>query len=161
MLLGRLDEAHVHIDAALTLVDANAIVVPRQYLYSTRGEIALAEAQWEVAELWFQRAIAEAEKTGNAVQAANSRANMGLAAQGRGDLDTALFLLESAWRAVDALQAPFLQTQIDLWLTTLHLQRGERVAAEQTLRRAENLMQGRDYNRLKDTGRACPAGYQG
>lgn len=149
MLLGRLDEAHLHIDAALTLVDANAIVVPRQYLYSTRGEIALAEAQWEVAELWFQRAITEAERTGNAVQAANSRANMGLAAQGRGDLDTALFLLESAWRAVDALQAPFLQTQIDLWLTNLHLRRGERVAAEQTLRRAEDLMQGRGYDRLK------------
>jgi predicted ATPase len=149
MLLGRLDAAHMHIEKALALVEANAIVVPRQYLYSTRGEIALAESAWVEAEQWFQRAIGEAEKTGNVVQAANSRANLGLAAQGKGDLDAALLLFETAWRTVDALQAPYLQTQVDLWLTRLHLQRGERVAAEETLRRAEERMQGKDYRRLK------------
>ena len=105
--------------------------------------------EWAEAEQWFQRAITEAEKTGNVVQAANSKANLGLAAQGKGDLDAALLLFEAAWRTVDTLQAPYLQTQIDLWLTWLHLQRGERVAAEETLHRAKERMQDKNYRRLK------------
>ncbi len=149
MLLGKLGAAHEHIDAAFALAEANTIVIPRQYLCSTRGEIALAEEQWEEAEQWFKQAIVEAERTGNAVQAANSRANLGLVALGKGDLDNALLLLESAWQAVEDLQVPYVQTLIDLWLTKLYLKRGERVAAEQTLRRAENRMQQNLYNRLK------------
>jgi len=48
-----------------------------------------------------------------------------------------LFLLEEARDAVTGLTAPHLQTQIDLWLGELFLQRGERAAAEEALEQAE------------------------
>jgi tetratricopeptide (TPR) repeat protein len=149
-LLGELSAAHDHIEVALNLADAKAIQMPRQYLYSTRGEIALAERQWDEAEAWFHRGISEAEKAGNKVQAANYQANLGLVAQGRGDADGALILLESAYRLAHHLSAPYLQTQIDLWLADLYLQRGERFAAEEVLRRAESRMSDKDYHRLRD-----------
>ena len=149
LLSGNLAAAHEHIEHALVLADAVAIRMPRQYLYSTRGEIALAEQQWAEAEAWFQRGFSEAEYAGNTAQMANLRANLGLAAQGRGDLDGALILLESAHRLNADHLAPYLQTQIDLWLAALHLQRGERVAAEQTLRRVLDRMADKDYRRLR------------
>jgi ATP/maltotriose-dependent transcriptional regulator MalT len=81
--------------------------------------------------------MTEAQQNDNQPQAANIRANLGLVARKRGDLDTALLLLEEARDALTGLTAPHLQTQIDLWLAELFLQRGERTAAEESLERAE------------------------
>ena len=116
--------------------------LPRQYLYSTRGEIALADSLFDEAEAWFKRALFEAERYDNQVQAVNIRANLGLVARERGHLDQALILLTEAYQAVADLTAPHLQTQIDLWLAELYLQRGEQAAAEEALSLAET--------RLKD-----------
>jgi ATP/maltotriose-dependent transcriptional regulator MalT len=149
LLAGKLALAHEHIDQALALVDAGAIQMPRQYLYSTRGEIALAEQQWDEAEIWFQKGMAEAEKAGNLVQAANYQANLALVAQGRGDLDAALVWLESAQQAAAPLTAPHLQAQIDVWLCDLYLRRGERVAAREALNRAEARIEEKGYGRLR------------
>jgi ATP/maltotriose-dependent transcriptional regulator MalT len=117
-------------------------------LYSTRGEIALAEHQWDEAESWFKRGLAETEHYGNLEQAANYRANLGLAARGRGDLDSALTLLETARTSAAGLTAPHLQTQIDLWLAELYLERGERAAAGEALARAEARLAGGERKRL-------------
>jgi DNA-binding SARP family transcriptional activator/tetratricopeptide (TPR) repeat protein len=152
LLMGHLTEAHEHVTAGLALCEAHALDLPRQYLYSTRGEIALAEEKWAEADTWFQRGIAEAEKTGNQVQIANYRANMGLAAQGRGDLDDALDLFGSAEQILAWVPAPYLQILVDLWLTALHMQRYEPVAAEQSLRRAEDRIHGSDFQRLRILG---------
>jgi DNA-binding SARP family transcriptional activator len=141
--------AHQHIDIALAIADAGAIQMPRQYLYSTRGEIALAEQKWDEAEEWFRRGIAEAQKAGNTMQAANYSANLGLAAQGRGDLDHALIEFEHAWEQAAPLLAPYLQTQIDVWLAELHLLRHERAAAEERLQGADAHMQGRSFHALR------------
>lgn len=137
LLVGDVDGARNHIEAALALADASAIQMPRQYLYSTRGEVALAEHQWDEAEEWFQRGMREAQKAGNSIQVANYQANLGLVAQGRSDLDGALMLLDTAYTHAAGLSAPFLVTQIDIWLAQLHLLRGEKVAVEQALRRIE------------------------
>lgn len=149
ILTGSMGLAHGHIESALRIAEATAIQMPRQYLYSTRGEIALAEQHYDDAETWFQRGKSEAEKAGNTLQAAGYQANLGLVAQGRGELDLALIQFEIARSSILNLQAPFLLTQIDLWLAELHLRRGERIAAEQTLRRIAERPEARQYQRLQ------------
>jgi hypothetical protein len=67
--------AHAHIDAGLTLAEARGLEMPRQWLYSTRGELALAEEQWVLAEEWLERARAEAGRQHNRGQLAVAEAN--------------------------------------------------------------------------------------
>ena len=142
ILAGKLDAARTHIDTALQLADAFALHSPRQWLYSTRGELALAERQWDEAEAWFKRGLAEAEAHDNTRQAANYQANLGLAARGRGDLGAALGLLTSADDAANRLDAMPLRIQTALWLAELHLERGERAAAQTVLARVEPVLAG-------------------
>ncbi|MGH2523083.1 MAG: hypothetical protein ACRDH2_11320, partial [Anaerolineales bacterium] len=149
MLLGDLKAAHEHIEAGLALAEARALNVVRQWLNSTRGEIALAEQQWEEAEGWFTRGMVEAEKLDNAEMIANYHANLGLAARGRGDLAAALARLETAR---ERAPSPYQQTQIDLWLAEVYLDRGERAAAEAALVRAEARLAGGEHSRLQAQG---------
>jgi tetratricopeptide (TPR) repeat protein len=149
LLAGRLDAAHEHIDQAIGMADTASIQMPRQYLYSTRGEIALADKDWDEAERWFKRGAIEAERAGNTGQMANYTANLGLTAQGRGEYDSALILFESARASVQQLIAPYLLTQIDLWLAELHFLRGERIAAEQMIQRIDERSAAREYHRLR------------
>jgi DNA-binding SARP family transcriptional activator len=85
LLLGDLALAKEHIEAGLALSEARALAVVRQWLYSTRGEIALAESQWDEAQDWFERGLKEAEKHGNPEMVANYRANLGRVSQRRGE----------------------------------------------------------------------------
>jgi tetratricopeptide (TPR) repeat protein len=149
LLMGDLAAAREHVKTGLAMAEVHALGLPLQYLHSTRGEIALAERQWDEAESWFKRGLVETEQYGNLEQAANYRANLGLVARGRGDLDGALMLLETARASAASLTAPHLQTQIDLWLAELYLQRGERTAANQALARAEARLVGGERKRLK------------
>jgi len=149
LLAGDLELARRHVEGGIELAEANALRFPRQYLYSTRGEIALAENQWDAAEQWFERGLLEAQRIGSAIQAANYRANLGLAARGRGDLDNALLLLERARAEAANLPAPHLQAQIDLWLTEVYLARRERAAALEALVRTEQYLAHGDREGLK------------
>jgi len=148
LLAGDLAAAREHVQVGLALAESHALRLPLQYLYSTRGEIALAEGQWDEAESWFKRGLAETEQYGNPEQAANYRANLGLVARGRGDLDGALVSLEDSRASAANLTAPHLQIQIDLWLAELYLQRGERAAASESLSRAEARLVGGERKRL-------------
>jgi DNA-binding SARP family transcriptional activator len=141
LLAGDLTAAHQYVEAGLALADQRALRIPLQNLYSTRGEIALAEHQWRDAEEWFERGLAEAERNANAREIANARANLGLTARGQGDLDAALVLLDSARESAARLTDQHLQIKIDLLLVELYLQRGERTAASEALRRAEAALQ--------------------
>jgi tetratricopeptide (TPR) repeat protein len=133
MLAGDLATARQQIERGLELVEKHDLLMPRQYLYSTNGEIFMVEGNLAEAQGWFERALTEAQRNGNQPQAANIRANMGLAAQARGELDEALLLLEEARAMITGLTAPHLQIQIDLWLAELFLLRGEKTAAEEAL----------------------------
>jgi tetratricopeptide (TPR) repeat protein len=146
ILLGDLAAARHHVQIGLALAEELALPITHQWLFSTSGEIALAEQKWEEAETWFTRGLAEAERYGNPEMAAGCRANLGLAARGRGDLDQALVLLEEARQMAPALQ---LKTQIDLWLADLYLQRGERAAAREALARAEAQLGDERRERLR------------
>lgn len=149
MLMGEVTEARTLIETGLHLAESASLRVPLQFIYSTYGEIALAQQQWDEAENWFRRGLAEVERTGNKRQLANYYANLGLAARGHGDLDMALLLFEQAYHHLGDTSAPHLHIQIDLWLTELHLERGEYVAAYEALKRAEAQLVGSDRHRLE------------
>ena len=92
MLLGETAEAEERIDAALQLSDAFGLTMACEYLYSTRGEILIAEGRWDEAEEWVNLSLAESKLRNNVAHVAKCRANLGRIAQGRGDLDSALLL---------------------------------------------------------------------
>lgn len=150
MLLGDLATAHAEVDAGLALAESHALRLPLQHLYSTRGEIALAEEKWDEAEEWFGRALVESEKNSNPREIANDRANLGLAARGRGDLDGAVMLLESARDSAARLTDVHLQIKIALWLAELYLQRGERAAARESLAQARARLKVIERKRLSE-----------
>jgi len=141
-LTGEFETARRHIETGLELAETYALFSPRQYLYSTRGEVALAAGETDQAQSWFERALREAQRNHNQVQAANIQANLGLVARRRGQLDEALLLLEAARGAAAVFTAPHLQTQIDLWLAELYVQRGEHAAARAALTQAEARLAG-------------------
>jgi tetratricopeptide (TPR) repeat protein len=150
LLAGDPVTAREHVEAGLALAEEHALLVPRQYLYSTRGEIALAEDRLDEAETWLARALAEAEKYDNRLQTANIRANQGQIARARGDLDGALLALEDAHRILATITAPHLAIQVHLWLAELHLERGERAAAEEALAWAEADLAGSERGGLRE-----------
>lgn len=129
--------AQAIIDEGLGLATTYTLFSVRHFLYSTRGEIALAAGRAAEAIHWFQQALAEAEKQDNRVFVANARANLGLAAQAQGQLDEALTLLQTARAALTNTSALYLQTQVDLWLVALHWRRAELPVATQYLAQAE------------------------
>jgi tetratricopeptide (TPR) repeat protein len=149
LLAGDLATAHAYVATGLELTETRALTVPRQWLYSTSGEIALVEGQWDEAESWFTRGMAEAQQQGNDAQVVSYQANLGLVARGRGDLDGALLLLAAAREAAAKLTSPHLQAKVDLWLVELYRARGERAAAEEALARATTRLAGSGRTRLQ------------
>lgn len=147
-LAGDLVTARRHIQAGLALAEEHSLFLPRQYLYSTQGEIALAEDDLDTAISWFHKALAEAQKYNNRLQAANIRANLGLVARRRGDLDQALAHLERACTMAGDTAGLHLHSQIDLWLAELHLQRGEADRARAALARAEAYLSTSEHQGL-------------
>ena len=137
LLQGDLPAAQELIATGLALAERRALRLPLQYLYSTQGEVALAQGAAADATAWFQRGLAEATAQGNTRQAANYHANLGLAARAAGDPATARIELETAYAAAAPLTAPYLQTQIDLWLTDFYHATGDPAAAATALTRAE------------------------
>ena len=147
MLTGDLTTAHQHIEMGLTLIEEHVLAWPHQFLYCTRGEIALAEGALDEAESWLNRALIEAKSSKNEVQAANIHAKLGLLARKRGHLDAALTFLTDTHNALT--NGTHLQTQIDLWLAELHLERGEPTAAKEALSRAEQRLSGSERKGLQ------------
>ena len=137
--------AQENIEKGLDLATQYSLMMPGQYLYSTKAEIAFAFGAMDEAKKWFTQALDIAEKFNNMVHAANIRANLGRVAQKQGQLDEALALLTAAQQTVADVITPHLQTLIDLWLAELYLERHEPVLGQQLLD---------DVNhRLKGTGR--------
>jgi uncharacterized protein HemY len=146
VLLGDLSKAHRYIEAGLALAKERALGVTHQWLFSTRGELALAEREWETAEAWLKRGLAEAEHYHNTEMAATFRANLGLAARGRGDRVRAVALLNEAR---DLLVNSPEQIKVDLWLSETLLAQGETELARQALCRAETGLAAGERGRLR------------
>lgn len=148
-LAGDLNKALAYVTEGLTLSEQYAIHSPRQYLYSTRGEIALAQQAWNEAESWFEQGLTVAEQHGNREMIATYTVNFALVAKGRGQLAEALARLKSARRELTEIAAPYLQLQIDLYLTELHLARAEAEAAKSTLERVWTQLEQSERLRLR------------
>jgi tetratricopeptide (TPR) repeat protein len=147
LLLGDLPAAHAHVAAGLALAEARGLDVLQQWLFSTRGEIALAERQWEAAENWFERGLAEAERFDNPEMSATYRANLGLVSRGRGRLPEARRRLEAARQS-----APdnVLRARINLWLAEVALDLGDQAGALSALERAEVRLTGGGHTALQE-----------
>jgi DNA-binding SARP family transcriptional activator/predicted ATPase len=145
LLVSDIAAARQYIDEGFALTHTHAMKLPLQYLYSTRGQIALAEKSWDVAIDWFTRALEASQEHDNREQVADDKMNLAIAARGKGDLDNALALLEQARDQAQSLNAQHMQTQIELRLAELYWERGEHTAANESLTRAEE--------RLKDGSR--------
>ncbi len=131
-LLGNYAVAHRHIAAGIELAEARALEMPQQWLYSTRGELALAEGAWEAAEQWLMRARAESVRQNNQGQVAMIDANLGRAAAGRGDLTRAVELLTQGWQGSATNIVQYQHIQLGLWLAALLSRQGEHARARRT-----------------------------
>jgi len=154
LLDGDLSAAKVHRDAGLALAERADLAPARQWLFSTAGEIELAEARWDQAESWFRKALAEAERHDNLEQVANTRANLARVERGRGRLREAALLLDAAAHAAARLQSPFLETTIHLEQADVALARGGGSEGEQALEQAERLLADHAYPALQARAKA-------
>ena len=135
--------------------DGDGLTNGEELLYGTSPALVdtdgmVLEAAYEGTASDVERGLLEAERVGSAIQAANYRANLALAARGRGDLDNALLLFDQARVEAAKLPAPHLQVQIDLWLTEVYLARSERAAARESLLRTDKQLAHGDRGRLKE-----------
>ncbi|HEY0735618.1 MAG TPA: tetratricopeptide repeat protein, partial [Herpetosiphonaceae bacterium] len=112
MLLGDLDVAQEHIQAALALAERFELRMAWQYVYSTLGEIAFALGKLDDADAAFERALEAARASHNAVQIANLRVNQALVARARNDLPRARALLDEAQTTFGAAVEPFVRDKI-------------------------------------------------
>jgi predicted ATPase len=148
-LLGDMTAARAHIETALAMSEEYSLSPFSQYLFSTYGEIALAEGELADAERWFEQAMAEAIVANNQPHHANLKASMGKLAQVRGDLDAALLLLQEARLALPADGESFLRIKIELWTAELHIARGERTATAEVLTRVKSILETSEYEGYK------------
>ena len=103
----------------LALAQEKGALSALPYLYSTLGEIALAQQAWDSAEQSFQEGLTLAEQFAAAERVAGLTANLGLVAQGRGDQARARQLLARALDQTEALKLRFPSAQIRIWLAPL------------------------------------------
>ena len=96
LLAGDVAQAEKHIRAATEITARHAIGLLWQFVYSTTGEIALAQGKLDEADTAFAKAYAEAHARGNRVHQANLRINQAAVARARGDQDRAVVLLTEA-----------------------------------------------------------------
>ncbi|MGE5221257.1 MAG: ATP-binding protein [Omnitrophica WOR_2 bacterium] len=103
----------------LRLAREKGILTSQTYLLSTLGEISLASGDVEAAEAYFSEGLALAEKVRMPERVAGLTANLGLAAQKRGQFDLAIYRLSTALAQADLLGTRHLAAQIRIWLAPL------------------------------------------
>ncbi len=89
------------------------------FLYSTSGEIALANGDLDAAEEYFRNGLTQAEQTPLLVAVAGLTANLGLVAKARGQGDAAREQLQKALILVQPLGNYHLEARILIWLAPL------------------------------------------
>jgi tetratricopeptide (TPR) repeat protein len=111
--------AQRYAEEGLRLARDQGLLPPMTYLYSTLGEIALAQGDLETAERNFKEGLALAQRLPMPERVAGLTANLGLVARARGETALALYRLSAAMAQADALGTRHLAAQIRLWLVPL------------------------------------------
>lgn len=150
ILLGDLENARKEIEAVLALVKRYKLQAAHFYVYSTYGELLLAEGNWNEAERWLKRALAQVkQRSDTQAQVAELYANLGRVARERGDLTAAVRLLKRASTMMHRAGVPFQSAQIDLWLADLYSVSGEEDAARSLLEQIETTLQDSGWRELQ------------
>ena len=89
------------------------------YLYSTSGEIALAQDDLDSAEKFFRDGLSLAEQIPVPERIAGLTANLGLVAQKRGNVNQAREGLKAALSLAEKLGSHHLEVRIRIWLAPL------------------------------------------
>lgn len=89
------------------------------FLYSTSGEIALANGDLDAAEKYFRDGLTLAEQMSMSERIAGMTANLGRVAKDRGDNDLAREQLQRALSLVTSLGNHHLEVRIRIWLLPL------------------------------------------
>lgn len=143
--------AVAYVERGLLLAQEKGSLSALPYLYSTRGEIALARQALDEAESFFREGLVLAEQFAAAERVAGLTANLGLVAKARGAVEQARHLLLTALAQVETLKIRFMVAQIALWVVPLmssteaqaYLEQARQIATEdgyrQLLGEAERL----------------------
>ncbi|MEW5956514.1 MAG: AAA family ATPase [Chloroflexota bacterium] len=103
----------------LALAQEQGVLSLLPYLWSTLGEIALAQNDLAAAEQHFKEGLALAHQFPIPERIAGLTANLGLVARQRGQRALAVERLSAALAQAETLNIRFMATQIHLWLVPL------------------------------------------
>lgn len=103
----------------LALAQERGVLSLLPYLWSTLGEIALAQNDLTAAERHFNEGLSLAHQFSIPERIAGLTANLGLVAKQRGQRDLALEYLSTGLAQAETLNIRFLATKIRLWLIPL------------------------------------------
>jgi DNA-binding SARP family transcriptional activator/tetratricopeptide (TPR) repeat protein len=108
-----------YVETGLSLAREKGELPLQTYLLSTRGEIALAAGDLDLAQECFLQGLALAERIAMLERIAGLTANLGLVEIQRGQHELAIHHLSTALAQADALGTQHLAAQIRLWLAPL------------------------------------------
>ncbi len=108
-----------YIRASIKLAREKGSLSHLPYLYSTSGEIALAQGNLDDAEKYFSDGLALAEQIPVPERIAGMTANLGLVARQRGDIPLARERLSGALELARKLGTHHLEVRIRIWLAPL------------------------------------------
>lgn len=108
-----------HARTGMRLAQESGALGLQPFLYSTLGEIALAQGDLDGAERSFSDGLALADRLQIPERVAGLTANLGLLAQRRGQIDQAIELLRGGLAGAEAIGAHHLVAQIQIWLGQL------------------------------------------
>jgi tetratricopeptide (TPR) repeat protein len=108
-----------YVQKGIQLAEERGSLSHLPYLYSTSGEIALADGDLDLAEKYFNDGLALAGQIPIPERIAGMTANLGLVAKARGDTELARERLQTALNLVEPLGNHHLEVRIRLWLAPL------------------------------------------
>jgi DNA-binding SARP family transcriptional activator len=108
-----------YVEAGLSLAREKGELPMQTYLLSTRGEIALAAGDLDLAQECFLQGLALAERISMLERIAGLTANLGLVEIQSGQHELAIHHLSTALAQADTLGTQHLAAQIRLWLAPL------------------------------------------
>ncbi len=108
-----------YVEKGISLAKERGSLSHLPYLYSTSGEIALANGDLDAAEKYFSEGLVLAEQIPIPERIAGMTANLGLVAKEHGDLELARERLQTALKLVEPLGNHHLEVRIRIWLSPL------------------------------------------